>query len=122
MSFATRMRDAMEKADIKPIELARITGIGKASISEYLSGKFEPKQRNIYKIASALNVKPSYLLGISDAEPALPKPVALPQEEQALLDRYRQLDSDGKKRISDMLDFELFRLENSAQKDERNLG
>ena len=30
-----------------------------------MSGKYEPKQKNIYKIAMALGVNPSYLLGVN---------------------------------------------------------
>lgn len=60
---ADRLRLAMEIRHIKQAELSRRTGIGKSSISTYLTGEYEPKQTNTYKLAEALNVNPSWLLG-----------------------------------------------------------
>lgn len=65
-TFAERLRYYMQKANMKQTELVEKTKINKSSISEYLSGNYEPKQRNIYKIAIALGVKPSQLMGIED--------------------------------------------------------
>ena len=48
---------------MKQAELVELTGIGKSSISTYISGQYEPKQRNIYKIAKALNVNEAWLMG-----------------------------------------------------------
>jgi transcriptional regulator with XRE-family HTH domain len=64
--FHKRLRQAMERSNIKQSELCEKTGIGKSSISQYLSGDYEPKQRNIYKIATALNVSPAYLMGYTN--------------------------------------------------------
>lgn len=58
-----RLQEALNFADIKAIDLARKTGIGKSSISQYLSGKYRPKRTNIYKMASVLNVNPEWLEG-----------------------------------------------------------
>ena len=60
------MKNAMELAGMKQSELCEKTGIGKSSISQYLSGDYEPKQKNIYKIATALNISPAYLLGFTN--------------------------------------------------------
>mgnify|MGYP000872581000 FL=1 len=65
-TFADRLRASMSAANMKAVELHELTGISKASISEYLSSNYEPKQRNIFKIAQALDVSPSYLMGVSD--------------------------------------------------------
>ena len=61
-TIAARIREAMERKGIKQSELVSMTGIGKSSISTYLSGEYEPKQRNIYKIA-ALDVNEAWLMG-----------------------------------------------------------
>lgn len=80
-NFAQRLRDAMQSAGMKPIELHERTGISKASISEYLSGNYEPKQRNVYKLAEALHVAPSYLMGLSElAEASHPSPSKQPAD------------------------------------------
>lgn len=73
-SFAQRLRDAMQSAGLKAVDLHERTGISKASISEYLSGNYEPKQKNVYRLAEALHVAPSYLMGLS--EPVSPAPPA----------------------------------------------
>ncbi|BBB91016.1 MAG TPA: helix-turn-helix transcriptional regulator [Methylomusa anaerophila] len=65
-NFHVRLQKAMDRANMKQSELSEKTGIGKSSISQYLSGDYEPKQKNIYKLATVLNVAPSYLLGYTD--------------------------------------------------------
>ena len=61
--IAERLKKALEIRDITQSELSRKTGIGKSSISTYLTGEYEPKQRNIYKMALALNVNEAWLMG-----------------------------------------------------------
>lgn len=67
-TFSKRLQQAMDTINIKPAELSTITGIAKSSISEYLSGTYEPKQKNIYRMASALKVQPSFLMGVDAYE------------------------------------------------------
>ena len=62
-TIAERMKEALSFRGMKQSELVKLTGIGKSSISTYLSGEYEPKQRNIYKIAQALNVSEAWLMG-----------------------------------------------------------
>ena len=61
--IAERLNNALEIRDISQSELSRKTGIGKSSISTYLTGEYEPKQKNIYKMALALNVNEAWLMG-----------------------------------------------------------
>ena len=82
---ADRLREAMDLRQIKQADLSRITGIGKSSISTYLSGEYEPKQINTYKLAQALNVNPSWLLG-NDI------PMDLPSAESTSLPQSQQID------------------------------
>ena len=71
-SFAKRLEEALRLRDVKQSELVEKTQISKSAISQYLSGAFEPKQKNIYKIARALNVNPVWLMGKGvDMEPQL---------------------------------------------------
>lgn len=62
-TISKRMKSAMDMRDINQAELCRRTGIGKSSISTYLSGDYEPKQTNLYKIADALSVTIPWLSG-----------------------------------------------------------
>ena len=62
-TISERLKEAMLLRNVKQIDLVNATGIGKSSISTYISGSYEPKQRNIYKLAKALNVNEAWLMG-----------------------------------------------------------
>ena len=54
-------------------ELIKRTGINKGSLSSYLNGRYEPKQKAIYKLSKALNVSEAWLMGYDvPMERALP--------------------------------------------------
>ena len=63
LDFPSRLRNALELKNMKPIDLANKTGINKAIISQYLNGKYNAKQDNIFKIAKVLEVNPAWLMG-----------------------------------------------------------
>ena len=62
-TIAKRISEGLSMRGIKQADLVAATGIGKSSISTYLSGEYEPKQKNIYKIAQALDVNEAWLMG-----------------------------------------------------------
>lgn len=62
-TFSKRLNLAMEMRNIKQVDLVEITGITKGAISSYANGDYVPKQINTYKIAKALNVNPTWLMG-----------------------------------------------------------
>lgn len=62
-TIADRLKQALYLRNITQSDLSRSTGIGKSSISTYLTGEYEPKQKNIYKMALALNVNEAWLMG-----------------------------------------------------------
>lgn len=59
--FCERLKECMERLDIKPSELSALTGINKSSISRYLKGDYVPKQLKITALADALHVDPGWL-------------------------------------------------------------
>lgn len=61
-SVASRLKEAMDIRGKKQVDLVRETKIDKASISSYISGRYEPKQA-IHKLAIALNVSEMWLWG-----------------------------------------------------------
>jgi repressor LexA len=78
-TFANRLKTAMENSNMKAVDLHNKTGISKSTISEYLAGSYEPKQKNIYKLATALNILPSELMGISpNPSPTLAETYRIP--------------------------------------------
>lgn len=62
-STANRIRQGMALANLKQADLVEMTGISKGALSSYLSGKYIPKQNNIFLISKALNVSESWLMG-----------------------------------------------------------
>ncbi len=66
MTFAERLKKALSFKNLKAIELSQKCGISKSLISKYLNGITEPKQKNVYLIAKALNINPLYLIGLSE--------------------------------------------------------
>ena len=60
---AYRLKKALELCNMKQIDLAEKTNIGRSAISQYLSGKVVPKQDKIYLLAQALNVNEGWLMG-----------------------------------------------------------
>lgn len=61
-TFADRLNSLLANAEMRPIDLAKATGIDKSSISRYLNGDYVPKQRRLTKIARALNADEGWLL------------------------------------------------------------
>ncbi|MGE6426180.1 helix-turn-helix domain-containing protein [Bacillus altitudinis] len=58
MSFAEILRKAMDETNMTQAELSKLTGIGKSSISQYVSGKNEPNQNRKIKIFEVLGISP----------------------------------------------------------------
>ena len=139
-SFAQRLRDAMQSAGLKAVDLHERTGISKASISEYLSGNYEPKQKNVYRLAEALHVAPSYLMGLSEtASSALPAPPSaqeaaepykapltkrdeLTEHEREHIELYRELDERGRNAVDDLTDLHVERVRESTERSSGSTG
>ncbi len=60
---ADRIKEGMEIRGFKQSDLVEKTGISKGALSSYISGRYVPKQNNIYLISKALNVSESWLMG-----------------------------------------------------------
>lgn len=58
-----RIKEALEKREMKQSELVEKTGIDKGQMSSYISGKYKPKQNNLHLIATALSVDEAWLMG-----------------------------------------------------------
>jgi transcriptional regulator with XRE-family HTH domain len=90
----------MELRGIKAVDLVQATGLGKSAISQYISGKYEPKQVAIHKIAKALNVSEAWLMGYDvPIQRAEEIKTVVSKEENELLDMYHKLDALDKKEL-----------------------
>jgi transcriptional regulator with XRE-family HTH domain len=60
---ATRIKKALSIRNMTQTELCARAKISKSTLSEYLSGKYEPKQDKVFILAQALGVDPVWLWG-----------------------------------------------------------
>ena len=72
-TISERLRQIMSIRNVKQVEIIEKTGINKGALSSYLSGRYMPKQDNIYKLAKVLDVNPAWLMGLD-------VPMEAPQE------------------------------------------
>lgn len=79
--FSFRLKRALTIKNMKPIDLANKSGINKATISQYLSGKYKAKQDNIYILSKALDVNEAWLMGYDVSMDRIPDS----QRNQALM-------------------------------------
>ena len=121
-----RIKERRLELEMSYQDLSDATGISKSTLQRYETGYIKKVPINQIEIlAKALHTTPSYLMGWeepascnSSSAPAL----SLTQQEEKLIKNYRQLDADGKDRIDRQIAFELFQLEQSAEKEEQRLG
>ncbi len=59
-----RLQKALAIRGMKQIELSEKTGITKGTISQYISGKRNPKRNAIVLMAEALSIDPVWLMGL----------------------------------------------------------
>ena len=105
-SFAGRLKEALNKTGTKQIELSRLTGIDSGTINNYLSGKYEPKQDRLEKIAEALFVDPVWLMGYDvpmEREKNSPEKPQLSEGEEMLLELFRRVPEDRQQMVLDMI-------------------
>lgn len=62
-TFQHRFIQAMEIRGMRQVDVAEKSGLDKAQISQYKTGKYEPMQDALYKLATALNVNVAWLMG-----------------------------------------------------------
>lgn len=81
--FQLRLRQAIADKHITASELSRLSGVGKSDISNYLNGKYLPKQDKIFLLSQALGVDPDWLMTGKVPEPDRTRvPVVVPDSKQ----------------------------------------
>ena len=61
--FGKRLQQALDDKGWKQIDLANATGFSKARISQWIHNKYIPTADGLNKIAKALNISESWLMG-----------------------------------------------------------
>ena len=119
MTLYDRIRARREELNMSQEELAKRLGYkSRSTIAKIESGENDITQSKIVAFAKALGVKPAYLMGWEDA----PAPPSLSQQEETHIQKYRQLDADGKEEIDDLIDVKLAKLQRKAEEDVESLG
>ena len=81
--FKYRLDTALAAANMKPIDLANKTGLSESTISQYRSGYSKPRDKRLVQIANALNVSPSWLMGLDVPMNITETPTAPSDEDRA---------------------------------------
>lgn len=90
-TLRARLKIAMHDKGMTAAELSRKAGLNARAVKDIEEGRaIAPKISTVFALAEALNVPPSYLLGISDIPSDL---------EREFLSLLRQYDEDGKARL-----------------------
>lgn len=103
-----RIKEGLLARDMKQVDLVNLSGISKGALSSYISGAYEPKQNNIYKIAKALNVSEAWLMGFDvPMERKSTKKLSLSDIEddeiREFMEMYLQLDDETKGYIQGLI-------------------
>jgi len=63
-----RLQEALQMRDMTRSELSELSGVPKPMITDYLKGRYKPKQNNIYALSKALRVNPAWFMGYEDID------------------------------------------------------
>lgn len=101
-TIGKRIRTALEVRGMKAIDLSKATGMSKSSISQYMSGKNDPKQDKIYAMAKVLDVNPVWLMGF-DVPMESVVSIEATKEERVMLSNFRKLDEADRNKLEGFL-------------------
>lgn len=122
MTLYDRIRTRREQLNMSQEELAKRLGYkSRSTIAKIESGENDITQSKIVAFAKALGVKPGYLMGWEDV-PEPSSSLSLTPSEETHIKKYRQLDTDGKEEIDDLIDVKLAKLQRKAEEEEESLG
>ncbi len=107
-TISVRIKKALEMKGMKQSELCKLANIPKSSLSQYLSGDFEPKQDRIYLISKALNVSEAWLMGFDvpmerQVKKTSPSESNLSEGEKMLLELFRRVPEDQQTLVLQMI-------------------
>lgn len=106
-STSDRLKEIMRIRQLKQADLARATGLAKGGISNYITGRYEPKSDVISKLAKALNCSEMWLWGydvpMERQESASPEEPKLSEGEKLLLDLFRRVPNEQQQLVLQMI-------------------
>lgn len=102
-AIGKRIAEALSIRGMSQQELSEKTNLPKSAISQYIHGKNDPKQKNIYKMAVALAVRPDWLMGL-EVPMETTEQVDMTKAERAMLMLFRSLDTVDKEKIIERIE------------------
>ena len=63
IDFGVRLKAALKRKNMSQTKLSEISGINTSTISEYISGRYEPNRSRITEFANILDVNEVWLMG-----------------------------------------------------------
>ena len=111
LETARRLKTALDSKNMKPQELADLSGVSKSSISQYVNGSHKPSNMSAGKMAEILGVDPLWLMGFNcpktlNANSQFGTHFEMSNVEQDLLTHYRAADSGTQRAVRKLLDVE----------------
>lgn len=107
---ALRLKEALGESGLIPQELADLSGVAKASISQYLNGSHAPSNISSAKMGKVLRVEPMWLMGFD-----VPKKKELNSTEAVkdmeIMEKLSMLDARDKQVVLDMVNLMISRKE-----------
>ena len=103
-----RLKEMMEKLNLKPVDICKRSGIQKSSLSNYINGTREPRQDQISLICDPYGINPAWLMGydvqmfITDSEGDSSEAITAAIE---LYHRYEELPPEKKAQFEAYLKF-----------------
>ena len=108
-----RIRKALSIRNMTQSELCARAKISKSTLSEYLNGKYVPRQDKVFILAQALDVDPVWLWGYDvpmekkEEQPVEPKnspgELQLTEGEKVLLDLFNRVPKDQQQLVLQMI-------------------
>lgn len=102
-SVRKRLREAMDLRGYRQQDMIDKYGFGSSTISQYLSGKVEPKRKALYKLAAALDVRPDWLMGL-DVPMEKTIQADITDREFRVVEQMRKLDEYDRGRLAAYLE------------------
>ena len=114
--FKDRLKIAMAAMEMRPVDLCKKTGLKDSTISQYMSGYSEPKTDKLCLLANALDVSPTWLMGIDVPMTTKINERGLTAFEKDLLKAYRTSSLDTQNAVCAILGIKRANIDSNLSK------
>lgn len=101
--FAKNLKRAMEAKGVNRRELSEVLGISYFTISDWATGKKQPRMDNVERLANYFGVSNTFLLDDNSTTENIPRSIILTEGEDMLLDLFRQVPENKQQMVLEMI-------------------